>query len=418
MTTTNQPGTIDGVDYASSQDVYDPYNDGTIAQILYFDQSGTEIADRSAFTIPAWYDDVGKTTNSDGSFTVKLVPMGANGGLDPGYTLETFSSTGVWEREDVFLPIFTDPTFPGQGTVSGYTDNSYTIVNLVGTGSSGIIDGAHYDMVESHYTGSGKLLETDYFNDLDDTPTLVAAVYQPNPVVNAISPVTATAGAAAALDLVSVSDPWAAGHPGTLALTISVDSGTVTGTDSSGNAFTVTAGSAEHLTGTLAQINVDLAGLVFTDQTAGTAQVSYVVYDQAGLSASAVETVTVGAPGTGVSWTPGGELIGSQTMTVPATGQAQGLNHILSDPWAVGHPGSLALNASTTFGTLSDIVTGQSGTSLHFTGGYSQIAADLAGLQLASSQAGSGSVRLEVFDQAGAETVAVIGVTAHASASA
>lgn len=193
----------------------------------------------------------------------------------------------------------------------------------------------------------------------------------------------------------------------------------MTGKDANGNAFTATAGSPVHLTGTAAQINADLSSLSFIDQNSGTAHLTLQVYDQAGISATATQTITIGGSGTGTgSSSPNPVVSGPSSLTIPADTALHGLGVTFSDAWAVNHAGSLALNVTTTIGTLTDLVNGQNiggGTSLHLTGSYSQIEADIAGLNLATNQVGTGKVWIEVYDQSGTEGVHVIGVTAQAA---
>ncbi len=410
-----QSGTIDGIAYASTQYVYDTQGDGFVTDILYFNKSGQQVADRTVFADPPFATSA-PMANSDGTFSVKVTPPPGGGGTDPTYLLETFSSAGIWIREDDYGPVYKDPNNPAAG-ISGYTETGHSVVNVLGAGSSGTINGAYYDMVITSYSATGRLTGTSFYNDLGGSHERVATQYAPNPVI-ALSPTgTATAGSADTPLYASLSDPWAAQHPGTLALDIAVDAGTVTGKDGNGNAFSATAGSSAHLTGTVAQINTDLASLSFLDQSAGTAHLTVQVYDQAGLSASATQTITVGGSGSGSA--PHPVIGGPSALTIPADTARHGLGATLSDPWAVNHAGSLALTVTTTLGTLTDVAAGHSttGTSLHLTGTYSQIEADVGGLALTSSQAGSGTVRIEVYDQAGVEAVHVIGVTAQASAS-
>lgn len=430
-----QSGTIDGISYASTQNVYDPNGEGFVSEILYFDASGTQVAERNIFSVNPMFIN-GGTKNADGTFTLELANPGANGGIAKPYTLETFSSSGIWIREDNYTPIFLDASNPGGG-VSGWTDTGYMLVDATGPGSSGKINGAYYDMVETLYDANGKLTETDYLNDLNGSSTVVAKQVssQPDPILTVPPAATATAGTALALALGSTSlvDSWAASHAGSLALNISVDSGIVSGKDSAGNSFSASAGTEVHLTGTLAQINTDLAGLSFTGQAgtgqagtgqAGTAHITFQVYDQAGVETSKQEIITVSAAssgsgsGSGSSSTPNPVLSGPTQLTIPTGTGVNGLNATFSDPWAVNHAGSLALNVTTTFGTLTEIAgpgPSATGTSLHLTGSYSQIEADIVGLALTSSQAGTGTVRIEVYDQAGVEAVHVIGVTAQAA---
>jgi hypothetical protein len=418
MTSTSS-GTIDGISYASSKYVYDSYGDGIVTNILYYNQAGAQVADQTTYVFSP-FNNSSPTQNSDGTFSITVTPPSGSGGTNPTYIVDTFSSAGILIREDDYGPVFKNPDNPYDG-ISGYVETGYTTVDATGPGSGGTINGSYYDTVMHTYNAGGRLTEITYFNDLGGSYQVVATQYEPNPVL-AFSPTgTATAGTADTPLYASLSDSWAGSNPGTLALIISVDAGTVTGKDNStGLSFSATPGSSVHLTGTLAQINSDLSSLSFIDQNDGTAQLTLQVYDQAGVSASATQAITVTGTSTGTSPTPDPVLSGPTTLTIPADTQLHGLSVTLSDPWAVNHAGSLALNVFTSLGTLTDVVNGVSttGTSLHLTGSYAQIEADLSGLSLTSSQAGTGNVRVEVYDQAGIEAVHVIGVTAQASASA
>jgi len=415
----SQAGSIDGIAYASSKNVYDTLGYGVVTQTLYYDQSGTQVADRSLFFDfgPPAYIGVGpKTVNADGSFSVEFTSPGSGGGFPKGYALDTFSSAGILTRQDDVTPIYiTSPDGSFVGT-AGTTD-SYTLFNATGPGSSGQINGAWYDMVATLYDTHGQAIEKDYYNDLHAEQAIIArqVLVSPDPVFTVPAAATASAGAAQPLPDISLTDEWAGLNPGTLALIITVDSGTLSGWDDSGHPFSVTAGGAAHFTGTLSQLNADLDQLSLTAQ-AGTAHVTFQVYDQAGTTASAQETVTVGPASAGNASTPAPILTGV-TQISAATGTPLSLGGItFSDPWAAGHAGTLALTVTTTFGTLSDAngnVPG-SGASLHAVGTVDQIDSDLAGLILTASQAGTASVKVAIYDQAGLEATHLVGVTVHA----
>lgn len=408
-----QSGTIDGISYASSKYVYTSQGQGYVTDILYYDQSGKQVADQTLFSDPPFATSA-PVHNADGTFSVTVTPPPGGEGAYPTFNVETFSSAGIWIREDDYSAVYKDPGNPNGG-YSSTSETSYSLVNATGPGSRGTIDGADYDMVIKTYRPDGQSSSVDYYNDLGGSHQLVAD-YSPNPVIALAPKGTASTGTAFKPSFISLSDPWAAQNPGSLALTVSVDAGTATGTDGNGHSFSATAGSAAHLSGTVAQINADLASLSFIDQSAGTAHLSLLVYDQAGKWSKATETITVNPGGGSGSSSPDPVVGGPATLSIP-TGSAQtGLNATFSDPWASDHAGSLALNVSTSLGTLHDVVGGHdsSGTSLHLTGSYSQVEADIAGLSLSSSQAGTGSVKVEVYDQAGQSSVHLIGVTAHA----
>ena len=415
-----QAGTIDGISYASTRYVYDSSGTGAVTDILYFNASGAQVADRFIIGLNPMYSNL-KTINADGTFTLKEIPPGANGGQPKPYTLETFSGAGIWQREDVYdTPIFIDPNNPNGG-ISGYTESNYTRVNALGAGSSGTINGSYYDTVEAHYNAAGQLTETDYLFDLNGSPVIVAKQVAgtgttPNPVITVpASPVAAVAGVPQTLAAVTVTDNWAQNHPGSLALNISVDEGSLTVMAGTGNPLTATPGSAIHISGTLSQLNADLAQMTF-DGTPGTAHITFQVYDQAGVQSSAQEILNVSAstPSPNPVITGPAQLTGTVGTPLALSGLG------FTDPWAAGHAGSLALNVSTSFGTLTgtngsgQALAGSGTASLHATGTVAQIDADLTHLALNAAQAGAGSVSIEIYDQAGIEAVHLIGVTAHA----
>ena len=415
-----QSGTIDGISYASSENIYDTLGYGVVTQTLYFDQNGTQVADRFLSTdlglVSEHYNIGPKTTNSDGTFSFEISPRGSGGGYPQGYSLDSFSSAGISTREDDYTPIYitsASGTFLG---TAGYTD-SYTLFNAAGPGSAGTINGKYYDMVETKYDSSGVATEKDYMNDLNDTQTMVARqiLVSPNPVLTLATAATASAGTAQPLPGIQLTDDWAGLNAGTLALTIGVDAGTVTGYDNTGQPFTVSAGTPKHFTGTLSQIEGVLLGLSYTGQAAGTAHVSLQVYDQAGIRASGQETVTVGAA-SGSGTTPDPILTGV-TQTSVAAGTPLSFNGVsFSDPWAANHAGTLVLTVTTTLGTLSEVngnATVSNGV-VHAVGTVTQIDTDLASLILTSSQTGTANVKIDIYDQAGLEAVHVVGVTVHA----
>ena len=413
-----QAGTIDGITYSSSQNIHDGLGVGIVTQILYFDQSGAQVADRRLFFDlgPDSYIAVGpKMVNSDGGFSVKFSQPGSGGGIRQGYSVDTFSSDGILTRQDNYVPIYiTSPSGMYEGT-AGLTD-SYTLYNASGLGSSGKINGAWYDMVETVYDASGQAIEKEYLNDLNATQTIVAKqiLATPDPVFTAAIAATAIAGTPQPLPGIHLTDAWAGLNSGTLALIVSVDSGTLSGYDNNGNPYTASAGSPARFTGTLSQINADLEQISFTGQT-GTAHVSFKVYDQAGVTASAQETVTVGPNAASGATTPNPALTGVTRISA-AINTPLSLNGVtFFDPWAANHAGTLTLNITTNFGSLSDVngVTGD-GASLHAAGTVYQIENDLAGLILTSGQAGTATVRVTVYDQAGIEAVHLVGVTVHA----
>lgn len=210
MTSTSS-GTIDGITYASSQYIYDGQGDGVVLDIFYYDQTGGVVADQTIYQF-SQIPHSAPITNADGTFSIKVTPAG---GTAPPYVIDTFSSAGIWIREDDYAPVYADPNNPSGG-ITGYAETGYTLINATGTGSSGSIDGVYYDTVTTTYTASGRLTETDYYSTLSATHQLVERVYSPNPSLALAATGTATAGTADTPLYASFTDPWAAQHAGSL----------------------------------------------------------------------------------------------------------------------------------------------------------------------------------------------------------
>lgn len=218
---------------------------------------------------------------------------------------------------------------------------------------------------------------------------------------------TVTASATAAVSGVSVSDAWAAANPGSMSLNVWDSSGTLT---IDGKTFGPGGGPVANgmFSGTLAQINADLATLSYTAGAGGGSDTITVdVWNQAGVEVKKTIAVTVSAP----AQTPDPVITfpASDTVTAGTTTAISGIS--VADPWAAGHAGNLALNLSTGgAGQISDA--GQTGSTLHLSGTLAQINADLASLSyVAPAAAGTDTVTVDVWDQAGVETTKSIAVT-------
>jgi len=414
MTTAqSDSGTIDGISYASSRNVYDTNNDGVVTEVLYFDQAGNQVAQQGLYTLNP-IEVAGRTVNSDGTFSIRLGDPGAHMGIEQPYTLDTFSASGIWIREDNYLPVYINPNLAGDG-VSSWNDTGYMLVKAQGPGSSGTIGGAYYDMVETFYSANGQVTETDYVNNLNGNSTIVSKqIGAPHPILVVPATASITAGVATTLGGLTVADGWGANHPGTLALNVSVDQGSISFFDPTTQTMvTATAGSPAHVSGTLATLNTDLSEMSFTG-LAGTTHITLQVYDQAGVSTSATEAVAVTPASGGMS--PDPVLSGATQIPLVNVGELYPFfgDPGFSDAWAASHPGTLVLNVSTTLGTLSDTshnVTGNNSASLRAVGTVAQIQADLYNLSIISGTAGTAHVSFSVFDQAGVEATHLVGVT-------
>jgi serralysin len=150
----------------------------------------------------------------------------------------------------------------------------------------------------------------------------------PNPVVNVPGAQDVAAGSSSVLNGVSISDPWAANNPGTMALNVIASSGAVSMTDANGNAVSGSGTGAIHVSGTLSQLNAELATLSYTSG-GDNASVSVDVWDQGGVEATSSIGITAGSGTTSGSTDP------SAPSTPPAsTGTTSGS----TDPSAPSTP--------------------------------------------------------------------------------
>ncbi|HTW73242.1 MAG TPA: type I secretion C-terminal target domain-containing protein [Acetobacteraceae bacterium] len=273
---------------------------------------------------------------------------------------------------------------------------------------------------------------------------------------------TVAAGTTQAISGVSVSDPSAAAAPGNMALNVWDNSGTLT---IEGQTFGPGGGSVPYgmFSGSLAQINADLATLQYTaGSNSGSDTITIDVWNQSGVEVTETVPVTIGTGpgstgsagngsaststttgsstgsttasgnGTSVTATAGGAA-GTPTdlsLTVPssetvAAGAAQTISGVsVSDPWAAGNGGDMALNVWDNSGTLT--IDGQpfgpgGGPVPYgmFSGSLAQINADLASMTYTAPAAGgSDAITVDVWNQAGVdvtETIAVSGTGSSGS---
>jgi hypothetical protein len=221
-------------------------------------------------------------------------------------------------------------------------------------------------------------------------------------------PATATAnvGVNTALAGVSIVDPWAANHAGSMALNLSVQHGTL----SISNGTALKSGASLTLTGTLAQLEADLTSLSYVAAaTAGSDTLSVNVWNQGGVSVT--KTMAINDVGAATAQDLTILLPSSVTVAPSSTTAISGIT--ISDPWGAAHAGSMALNLSVGQGTLeiSNGATQLSGQNLNLIGSYTQLEADLATLRYASP-AGIESVALSVnvWNQAGVSVTHSLGL--------
>jgi hypothetical protein len=241
------------------------------------------------------------------------------------------------------------------------------------------------------------------------------------PVFTVPSGEATTTGSTIAVTGISAIDSFAASNPGTMALNVSASNGLITMTSGGGKL----AGSGTHsisVNGTLAQINADLATLSYTAAShGGNDVITLDVWDQAGLEGTKSFDVAVTAAAS-ISATP--STPSGPEITVPANdevvaGSTAAITGVsIADLFAAGNPGSIVLNVSagTGFVTMTDTsgakVTGSGTHALSVTGTLAQISTDLPRLDYtAGGTAGTDSVLIDEWDQAGIEASKSIAIT-------
>ncbi|WP_158929520.1 hypothetical protein [Acidisphaera sp. S103] len=242
----------------------------------------------------------------------------------------------------------------------------------------------------------------------------------------------AATGATIAITGVSVIDSFAASNPGTMTLNVSASTGLITMTSGGSNL----AGSGTHaisVSGTLAQINAELATLSYTAGSSGGNDVITVdVWDQAGLEGTkSFDVAVTAAASTSTSTSPQAPPPSGPVITAPANddvtpGSSVTISGVsIADAFAAGNPGSLVLNVSagtgivTLTGASGGKITGSGTHALSVTGTLAQINTDLQHLgYTAKGSVGTDSVLIDVWDQAGIEASTSIAITEISAAPA
>ena len=236
----------------------------------------------------------------------------------------------------------------------------------------------------------------------------------PNPVVTVPTKATVAANATVAVTGVSVADAWASHNSGVLALNVTSVRGTVAMLDSSGKRLSGSGTTGIHVSGTLSQINAELKTLTYAaGASTGGGTVTIDVWDQAGVEATKTVGVTISSPAAHpVVTMPTASEVVTTSATIAITGAS------VTDPWAASQPGSLTLNVSATGGTVSMLnasgakLAGSGTTAIHVSGTLAQIDAELKTLAYtAGSSPGTGSVTVDVRDQASVDATRSVGVT-------
>jgi hypothetical protein len=232
-----------------------------------------------------------------------------------------------------------------------------------------------------------------------------------------------TVGTTTTVGGISVTDTFAAANPGSMVLNLSDTNGTLAMT-SGGTKLAGSGTSSMSVTGTLAQINADLATLTYTaGSSAGGYPISVNVWDQAGLDATKTIEVTVAAASasssssssTSTQTGPSITVPASDSVTVGTTTTVTGIS--VADAFAASNPGTMVLNVSDSSGLIAMTsggtkLTGSGTHSMSINGTLAQINADLATLTYtAGSTSGTDTISVNVWDQAGLDSTKTIGVT-------
>lgn len=220
---------------------------------------------------------------------------------------------------------------------------------------------------------------------------------------------------------VEFDDAAAAAATGVLALNVASIAGAFTMTDGTGNRLTGSSTQAIFVSGTLAQLNAELATLSYTaGATAGHDQLSITITDQSGTDFNVAIQVSVA---TGAAPSPSGPSISAPSTETVAAGQRVSVSGVqVADAYAASHPGQLALNVSSTGGNIT--MTGADGTALPGSGSasisvqgtFADINAELASLAFtAGTVAASGQISVNVYDQLGLSADIAIPVSVTSS---
>lgn len=115
----------------------------------------------------------------------------------------------------------------------------------------------------------------------------------PSPLFGPPSSLLAIVGQVMPLVGLAVSDQWAVGHAGTMALNLSVKTGSLTMLDVTGQPYPGSATASISIKGGIVAINRALATLVYTAHQAGPDTLIMEIFDQAGISSHATIPITI-----------------------------------------------------------------------------------------------------------------------------
>lgn len=316
------------------------------------------------------------------------------------------------------VPASTGTTSTGTtSTGTTTTGTGSTGTGSTGTGSSGT--GSSTTTTSTGSTGTGSTTTTGTTTTTSTGPTFTLP-----------SAETATVGSTISVSGISITDAFAASNPGTLALNLTATDGTIAMSNGSGTLLSGSGTNAISVSGTLAQLNADLATLTYiAGGSTGTGSVGIDVWDQAGKEGDASVSVTIAAAATtsttasstsstGTTTSSGPTIAAPATESVAAGSKIAVSGVSVTDAFAASNPGTLALDVSVASGTIAmnsgsgAAVSGSGTHTISVSGTLAQINADLATLSYtAGSSAGSDSITVDVWDQAGMEGGKSIGVT-------
>src|SRR5579872_6205937 len=253
-------------------------------------------------------------------------------------------------------------------------------------------------------------------------PAAPPASYLAGPSFTVPGEETVAPGQSVAITGLEFDDAAAVTATGVLALNIASISGTFNMTDGAGNRLSGSSTQAIFVSGTLAQLNAELATLSYTaGASPGHDQLSLTVTDQSGNNfdvAVQVSIATGAAPPP-----PSGPSISAPSSETVAAGQSVPVSGVqVTDAYAASHPGELALNVSSTGGSIA--MTGANGTALPGSGSasiavqgtFADINTELASLTFAAgAAAASGQISVSVYDQLGLSADVAIPVSVTGS---
>jgi len=223
---------------------------------------------------------------------------------------------------------------------------------------------------------------------------------------------------------VSISDAWGATHTGSMVLNLTAGHNALEISNGS-SLHTVAAGKTLTITGSLAQLNADLATLEFVGgASTSTDSITVDVWNQGGVESTKtliVDLVASTGTGTGTTGTTTTLSASDLAVAVPTTSPTvhttsyssiTGLS--ISDAWGAAHTGSLALNLSVSHGTIeiSNGVSTVSGATVHLAGTLAQLNADLQTLHYeAAALVGVDTLSVNVWNQGGVSVTHALTLT-------